>query len=239
MNIPQFTAQASLYRTSNRYRSSVAKFDGSPFTQSVIPALNDVDRANCDGCEQKCNNDYAVCARDAVIGWTAGLLGCAFSGPLYPICASAASGAYAIAIGVCSGVFGACEISCNSPGRSSCCPVFCELGHCCSHGETCVPHGCCPSNQVVCGGECCGVGESCCGDTCCPPNYYCIDEGFCSEFPSAIPFGNPPPPPPPPVSKCSDFGLAPCGSHCCYAGLQCCGVDKFTGQPDCRTSCVH
>ena len=38
MSIPEFTAQASLYRTSNRYRSSGSEFSGLPPTQSVVAA---------------------------------------------------------------------------------------------------------------------------------------------------------------------------------------------------------
>src|SRR6478735_3902246 len=36
MNIPRFTAQASLYKTNNRYRSSRSAFDDSRTTQTVI-----------------------------------------------------------------------------------------------------------------------------------------------------------------------------------------------------------
>jgi hypothetical protein len=39
MNIPNFTAQASLYRASHSYRSSGSEFDGSLSAQSVFPAF--------------------------------------------------------------------------------------------------------------------------------------------------------------------------------------------------------
>lgn len=236
MNIPQFTAQASLYRTSNSYRSSVDKFGGSIQAQSVVAALTYDDTVKCSACENKCNEQGADCVAVAVVTWGLGLAGCAAFGPFAPACAIPVTIAYGLAIGVCTAKLGACRTICNLPGEA-CCPVFCELGHCCSEGETCIPHGCCPGGQAVCGGNCCNVGETCCGSTCCPSHYYCIDGNFCSQYPSAIPFGNPPPPPPPPDNGCMLFGGVQCGSKCCYGGLQCCGV--FNGQPDCRTSCLR
>lgn len=230
MSIPEFTAEASLYRTNNRYRSSSAEFGGTIAFQSVVAALTYDDTVNCGACENRCNNAAADCTAVAVATWTAGLAGCAIFGPFAPACAIPVTGAYALANAVCLGKLAACRaLNCYSPG-SSCCPVFCELGHCCSHGETCMPQGCCPSNQIVCGGECCGLGESCCGDTCCPPNYFCRD-GFCSEFPSDFlpPNGDPPKPP---INNCI-FGGEPCGRKCCSPGLQCCN------DGECRVSCIN
>ncbi len=231
MSIPEFTAEASLYKTSNRYRSSSAEFGGTVASQSVVAALTHDDTVNCESCENRCNVTAAECTGIAVAAWTAGLAVCAVTGPFAPVCAIPVTGAYALANAGCLGKLAACRaINCDSPG-SPCCPVFCELGHCCSHGETCMPQGCCPSNQIVCGGECCGLGESCCGDTCCPPNYFCRDGGFCSEFPSDFLPPNSDPPKPP-INNCI-FGGEPCGRKCCPPGLQCCG------DGECRGSCIN
>jgi hypothetical protein len=245
MNIPEFTAQASLYRSSNHYQSSFIEFGGSVVAQTVVTALTHEDTVNCSACEGRCNDAYAECVGAATATWAVGLAGCAFTGPFYPACAAAASTAYAIADAVCVGKLAACHAAnCDSPG-SPCCPVSCEFGHCCSHGETCTPLGCCPSNQVVCGGDCCGVGSKCCGDKCCPSHFYCLDGNFCSEYPNNIPFGNPPPPKNP--SDMGTFrqtkrarecprGSAHCGNECCPPNLQCCALGN--GRLGCRDTCL-
>jgi hypothetical protein len=233
MNLPAFTAEFSLYRSRNSYRVATAPDISIP-AQSVVPALTYEDNVNCARCENKCNEQSAECAGYATASWLAGLLGCAVSGPLYPICAGGVTTAYATANAICIGKLAFCHAVCNASGES-CCPVFCG-GHCCSKGETCLPDGCCPSNRQVCGGECCPNGYSCCGDTCCPPSAFCRDDGngkFCSDVPGNLPST---PSPPPPPNNCL-FGGAPCGSKCCPPGLECCGV--FNGQPDCRTSCLR
>lgn len=237
MNIPEFTAQASLYRTSNGYRSYGSDFGVSPPAQSVVAAQSGERFAECDACEKGCFKTYSICLASASAGYAIAAAGCValVFPPAIGICEGVAAGVYAGAAATCLATAYGCLGFCHLPGQE-CCPVFCELGHCCSEGETCVPHGCCPRDQVVCDGKCCGAGESCCGDTCCPPNYYCRDGGFCSEFPSDLlpPPGTPPPPPP--VNHCL-LGGAPCGNKCCPPGLECCGL--FNGQPDCKTSCLH
>ena len=246
MSVPEFTAQASLYRTSRHYRSSGSGSNGSPSAQSVVAALTFEDTVNCEACENKCNDSTLACTEDAAAIWTLGLAFCAASGPFAPICAIPVTSAYALANLYCWGKNAACKvINCNSPG-SPCCPVSCELGHCCSRGETCMPHGCCPINQVVCGGECCRVGDSCCGDTCCPPNYFCRD-GFCSDVPSPLagpkdtsprePRGRSPDPRIYDKYVTCGVGQTPCGGRCCPPGLQCCYDDPYHTGGVCRDFC--
>jgi hypothetical protein len=250
MNLPQFNAEASMYRTGNRYRSSAVVFGGSLSTQSVTPALTYEDTVNCERCENKCNDQTAECAGYAVATWTAGLAACALSGPLYPICAAGVSSAYALAEAGCAVKLAICSGICNAPGES-CCPVSCGLGHCCSTGETCLADGCCPSGQQVCGGTCCAPGASCCGGKCCAPGASCC-AGTCCQ--AGVPcgadggcahFGGGPPPPPPKFA-CAP-GRAPCGfpdatgviRTCCPPGLLCCGYSAQFG-PDCKAgTCIH
>lgn len=235
MKIPEFTATASLYSTSNRYRSSGSEFAGSAPAQSVVAAYfpGPETQAKCNRCSEIALRNFGICI-------ATGAVGCIASGPFYPICAG--------------GVLAGCDLGLLSQEAAcaydDCCPKICGTPNpfdpgegCCDNNETCVDRydpnsrqGCCPSDQSVCGGKCCAKGYSCCGDTCCPPNYFCRDGGFCSEFPSDLlpPPGTPPPPPPP--NNCI-FGGAPCGTKCCPLGLECCGV--FQGQPDCKTSCLH
>ena len=243
INMPGFSAEVTLYRTRNRYRSSGSALDSAISAQSVVPALTFEDTENCTRCENKCNDQGAQCAGYAVGTWLLALASCAATGPGYPICASAASSAYALAEAACAGKTAACNAICNAPGES-CCPVFCGPGHCCSTGETCFLDGCCPSDRQVCGGECCAQGASCCvgaccgpedhccGNACCPANVPCGADGFCAGFGHG-------PPPPPPDNGCYLFaGGSPCGKKCCYGGLQCCSYSDEFG-PDCRTSCIH
>ncbi len=241
MSLPRFTADHSLYRSGNSYHSYGAEQDLAISLQSVVPTLTFEDTANCSRCENKCNEQSAECVGTAVAAWMIGLVGCAFSGPFYPICASGVSAAYATAVGVCTAKLAACHAVCNLPGES-CCPQFCELGHCCSRGETCMPNGCCPSDRQVCGAECCPQGasccdgaccgpeEHCCGNACCPANVPCGTDGLCAGFTTT-------PPPPPPANNCI-FGGAPCGPKCCPPGLQCCSYSPEFGA-DCKTSCLH
>jgi hypothetical protein len=235
MSIPEFTAEASLYRTTNRYRSSGSEFDGSIADQSVVAAYfpGTATQAKCNRCSEIALRNYGVC-----LG--IGAIGCIASGPAYPICAG-------IALEGCNLELLGAQALC---AYDDCCPKICGTPNpfdpgegCCDANEQCVDRydpnsrqGCCPSDQSVCAGKCCAKGESCCGDTCCPPNYFCRDGGFCSEFPSDLlpPPGTPGPPPP--INNCI-FGGEPCQGKCCPPGLVCCGGSP--GQPDCKTSCLR
>lgn len=205
MNLPGFTAQASLYRTSNRYRSSGSEFSGLPSTQSVVAAYHPgpSTQQRCNMCLQSCafERDSCLSFVDTWISWwnlPVALL-------LYADCIDQAAD---------------CRDQCANPPLGACCPKTCG-----------------PLNPSEPGEGCCDTGDSCCGGTCCPPNLVCYDGGICSEPPPPG-FPTTPPLPPPPVNKCNLFeGGTPCGSKCCYGGLQCCGF--FAGQPDCRTSCLH
>ncbi len=231
MNIPEFTAEASLYRTSNSYRSSGSEFDGSPTTQSVVAAY-----FPGPGTRGKCNECLESCAKGSV---TCNLL--ALGTIWYPPAAAAAFTACFTGAYVCSGL-------CLAPVIGKCCPKVCgfpnpfEPGEgCCDKDENCVDRydpnsrqGCCPSDQRVCGGRCCAKGDSCCGDTCCPSNYFCRD-GFCSQFPGPL-FGpgklKPKPPPYNPLTDLCPIGGVPCNGVCCPLGYECCG------SLGCRRDCV-
>src|SRR6476620_12455766 len=68
MSLPAYTAQASLYRTSNRYRSSVAEFSGSVPAQSVVAAYipGPETQNRCKGCTDACD-----LVNDACLSWVA------------------------------------------------------------------------------------------------------------------------------------------------------------------------
>lgn len=255
MNIPAFTAQATLYRARNHYRSSVADFGGLTADQSVVAAYipGSDTQQRCSDCLQTYEVLRGICL--VKTGWmvasSCGLtglftlgLGCAAAIALGATQAASCEAQYLIGEGICHIPGGAGSFS----GR--CCPKVCGIhtpeiagSGCCDHGETCkglgmrdnTRDGCCPVGRD-CGSVCCAPGEKCCGEICCPSNYYCLDSRSCSENPGT--FANTPPPTPP-DSGCYFFaGGSPCGSKCCYGGLQCCGVDK-TGQPICQESCLR
>jgi hypothetical protein len=216
MNIPEFTAQASLYRTSNRYRSSGSEFGDLGPGASVLPAYypGPAAQAACNNCLNSAVDDYLKCI--ASEGFPASLIYCTLKAWWDG---------------------GSCVVDDCCPKRCGP-PDFFDLAGsgCCDKDENCVDqndansrHGCCPSDQRVCAGKCCAKGESCCGDTCCPPGWFCT-AGVCSQF---LPFGPPPPPPPPPrfCKTASDCGL---GLQCCPAGA---GPAGDLGV--CQPVCIH
>jgi hypothetical protein len=244
MNLPEFTAQASLYRTSNRYRSSGAECDGSMPAQSVVAAYipGPETQNRCSGCTAWCVAARNICLVKVAKGVLEGCSGTLGFGCL------AAIGWGVVQTGGCYAHYAECFGLCHIPSadeldwKSPCCPKVCGIhipgiagSGCCDRGEACVgpgaPNtrdGCCPVGQY-CGGNCCATGTSCCGDKCCPAGFSCIG-GLCTTgFPTT-------PPPPPPDDSCI-FGGVKCGTKCCPPGLVCCGV--FQGQPDCKTSCLH
>lgn len=250
MNIPQFTAQASLYRPSRRYWSSGSEPKGSPSAQSVVTAYvpGPGTQHDCSACLETCAKTLTLCSA-AAAGVAVG--GCALSLFTFGIsCAGAAALAGTILEG-CVASAAACTGYCAIPVVGPCCPKPCGFPGptgegCCDADEHCVDqsdpnsrYGCCPSDQSVCGGNCCAKGESCCGDTCCPPNYFCRDGRFCSEYPSDL---LPPPGTPPskkdfsPHSTYCAVGQTPCGDQCCPPGLECC-YDVWPYSGVCRTSC--
>jgi hypothetical protein len=235
MNLPGFTAQVSLYRTSNRYRSCGSEGDGSPATQSIVAAYYPGQRTQerCSDCLEGCAKGSASCNALALATiW-------------FPPAAAAAFAACATGAAICLGW-------CAAPFIGSCCPKVCgfpnplEPGEgCCDENEQCVDRydpnsrqGCCPSDQSVCSGKCCAKGDTCCGGSCCPSNFHCLD-GFCSQYPARSLWPEdwkPPRPPDRPINYCRT-GYEPCGGTCCPPGLQCCSVGG--GRVACMTNCLH
>ena len=237
MAIPGFAAQASLYQTTRRYRSTgFARSEGMS-GPSIMPAYfpGPSTQANCNRCNEIATRNFGGCL---AIGATGCGLGCIAAGPFYPACFAACMG----------GTLGTCNVNLlREVGMcllDDCCPKRCgppdlfDLAGsgCCDEGERCVDQrdpnsrqGCCPSDQNVCGGRCCAPGERCCGEDCCPPHFHCID-GVCTQYPS---FGRGGPPAPPRRFDYCLFGHEPCMGKCCPPGLQCCPPWG------CMTSCLH
>jgi hypothetical protein len=249
MRIPEFTAQSSLYWSRNHYRSFVADAGGLTANQSVVAAYipGPDTQQRCGDCLHNYKLLRTICLAKTAVEVLEGCVGSLGFGCGAAIAwgyqqAAACEEGYLIGFGLCHIPGGLGELS------GPCCPKVCGVhtpgsagSGCCDHGETCkglgvrenTRDGCCPVGRD-CGSVCCAAGEKCCGEICCPSNNFCLDSKTCSEFGT---FPNTPPPPPP-ESGCYLFaGGTPCGSKCCYGGLQCCGVDK-NGQPICKTSCI-
>jgi hypothetical protein len=252
MSLPAFSAQASLYSSSRRYRSSITESDAkSSSGHSIVPAYmpGPATQHDCGVCTGLCDKEIEGCAILVAAAVSAVCIGTLGFG-----CPGAVAAGEAVLV-ACAEAYAACIGYCNIPGwvpvvGGYCCPKICGFPNplegsgsgCCDLGENCVNQddpnsrqGCCPSDQLVCGGNCCAKGERCCGDTCCPPDYYCVGGNYCSQYPTGnVPFGNPPPPPPP-ADNCI-FGGEPCGPKCCPPGTHCCNYSVEFG-PECRTSC--
>lgn len=213
MNIPEFTAQASLYRTSNSYRSLA--FDRASLQRTVL-----VPQLGGPGFE-----GYGNCISDCIDTKQ-------YYNPklTYEEAGQACAGACRDPGGTSPGPRVGYGPSCGNSPPDSCAN---KRAVCCAFT---------PGFPFTCAGICEVYYDICLEDSrreCLIARHGPLTGGssypLTVEFPSAIPFGNPPPPPPP-VNNCI-FGGAPCGTKCCLPGLECCGV--FNGQPDCKTSCLH
>lgn len=215
MRMPNFTAQASLYRSSRHYRGSATSLGGSLPGESIALAYypGPATQAACQRCVGNCLKEFGIESALIAAGVTAGCLtivGCPAAVAAGAEAQLGADARLASCIGICE-FPGLPGVPLWPPG-GDCCPKLCgALGPfdpgsgCCDLGEACVDqndpnsrNGCCPSDQSVCDGSCCARGERCCGDTCCPPDWFCLDGGVCTQYPPLGPPGPPPPPPPPP-----------------------------------------
>lgn len=258
MNIPGFNAEASIYRTSGRYRSSGLGGGDASAGGAIFPAYypGADTQARCNNCMTGCVEKFEYCL---AVGAGGCAFGCIATGPLYPACYAACMGGV---LGSCDAGLLGCEfLTCAAPrpelfgweplGESPCCPKVCGFLNplvpgegCCDKGEHCVDRfdpnarqGCCPSDQSVCGGKCCAKGDRCCGNECCPAGWFC-DNGFCTQ---SMPFlGGPPPKPlkPSPGSGLFDCarGWTHCKDKCCPPGLHCCV--QVGGTTSCQADCL-
>lgn len=229
MKVPGFSAQASLYASSNQYRSSPAA-DGSALPQSVVAAYipGPQTQHDCSVCTDACAVPRDVCLAKVAVTVAEACVASLFFG-----CGAAVALGY-IQTASCYSAYEACLGYCNIPGglgpfSGPCCPKVCGPPNplegsgtgCCDHGEVCVGEDS-PNSRD----GCCPVGRFCGGNTCCSPDHTCV-EGVCVGF---APFGNGSPPPPPPINNCI-FGGEPCGRKCCFGGFECC---NDPGGPTCR-----
>jgi hypothetical protein len=161
MNMPGFTAGASLYRSRNTYRGATVESSASLPADSIVLAQRDLNPENSDDCIQ-CN---LTCFE------------------AYVVCLAAAGGLGSL---LCIPAGWACSAACKRVG-GPCCPQDCG-DYCCYRGDHCSDYGCCPAESAVCGGRCCGKDSYCCGSEgseCC--YYYPPFGGGTGEAPPTPP----------------------------------------------------
>jgi hypothetical protein len=91
MNIPGFTAEASLYKTSGSYRSTGSEFGDLRSGEAIVPAYfpGSATQARCNRCLEIATRNFAGCL---ATGSAACGLTCIASGPGYPVCFAACEG---------------------------------------------------------------------------------------------------------------------------------------------------
>jgi hypothetical protein len=157
MNVPGFTAEASIYRSRRHYQS--ARMLGVDSTSYINPAQLTPPISSC-----PCPPGWSDCFPDSTCasGSARRRLNCDCS--LEPK-------------QCCPGGFGWTNCGDHScpPGTTcsalGCCPPDCDINcgdHFCPPGTTCSGPGCCPP-------DCCPAGAYACsdGDGCCPDGWYC------------------------------------------------------------------
>ena len=173
MSVPGFTAECSLYRTSQHYRMGAG----------AVPMDNGVHLADScmDDCMAECNGDAATCRFECR----------AQCGPRPPACQPG----YQWCFGT-SGHRTCC------PESTDCCvhhawPSLRELLSCCEAGKGCCGRGgcfdprlqqCtqggirdCPSDREFCGGTCCAIGEVCTPQGCTRQNRFVMASAALQE----------------------------------------------------------
>jgi len=248
MNMPGFTAEASVYKTSKHYRASVSVLSTS-VPEIIVPVYypSPKTRSDCNTCLEDCVTGSIECDAAAA----AILAGCIFP----PLCPGAVAAAGAALLG-CQTAFLTCAGICDA---TKCCPKLCGTPNpfdpgsgCCDSGETCVDqndpnsrNGCCPSGQSVCDGKCCPSGETCCGDACCPTSsgYTCQQGVCCPPGYSTVCNGECCPGVCDQNGNCCEDPNRLCGGECCRLGERClptlgvcCLEDKICGSVCCGTN---
>jgi hypothetical protein len=189
MNIPKFTAEASLYRTSRYYRMT-ATFDDAYGT--MYPAFSITDFV-------KISSDFLDLHHPVPIAWVKTWACCRNCLASFP-CADEScrrQRLFSCTRKCDAELTGGCDtkVWCP-PGIAACNGVCCEPGEVCTLDGcsppnrvcndriclgTCLPGGfCCPPDRIVCGGRCCRPGKFCCrGGICCPDGTQCCGGGCC------------------------------------------------------------
>jgi len=211
LNIPEFTADLSLYPSEGHYRTTgmIFEFQGDISANAcaesklgivtgrdslIIPMSQPGHKTDvsgpCRGCEAECLATWELGCNAAVAAGCAGFLAVPFAGPgLY-------AGCVAVGAAGCAAGHANCVRGCKNVG-GACCPVACGPS-CCGPLETCLD---------AAEGLCCSPGTL----PCLGPQASCYDPKTEKCLPSGVgcPFGQ------------------ECGNNCCGPYATC--VDQNTG----------
>jgi hypothetical protein len=180
MNIPGFSAETSLYKTSRHYRS-IGKFNQADGTVYPALSINDLVKFSPDfyfdrqGWRDIVSGDISIrgCCRDCLSSFPCAdescrrqrLFDCNRKCNAETIGGCGCPPGRAVCEGLCCGQGEVCTLDGCSPPNQVCNNRRC-LGRC-------LPEGCCPLGQVVCNNHCCERGWSCTSEGCCPPGVCC------------------------------------------------------------------
>src|SRR5664279_3385609 len=146
MNLPAFTAQASLYRTSNRYHSVVEFYDSAIPAESLVAAYLPGPQTlhDCGVCTDQCARIRNICLAEVAASVAEGCLLSLGFGCGAAILAGIGPAAHCVeGFAICLGY---CNIPGDTPFSGPCCPKICGLPNplegsgsgCCDLGEGCV-----------------------------------------------------------------------------------------------------
>jgi hypothetical protein len=219
MNIPQFTAQASLYKSSGHYRM-IGRFDQGDGTIYPTLSINDFVKSSLTLSDLEAKSSlFAYLDQISPISVRGCCRQCLQSIP----CADESCRRQRLYY---------CSSKCNAEGIGGCdCPPgrrVCE-GLCCGPGEVCTLDGCSPPNQVCNNhGGCLG---QCLPEGCCPPdrivcNNHCCELGVraCASDGNCV--------------GCGGEGQLPCAGMTCQGDLHL-NIDMLSNRLLCTSSCGH
>jgi hypothetical protein len=205
MNLPGFSADTSLYKTSNHY-SMIANFGRA--SESINPVLSLKEFVEISphylsfgpivAIEQNSYVTARACCRNCMN------FPCADEQCRRQRLFHCTSKCKADVIGGCGCPTGraVCEGVCCRPGEvctlDGCTdPAYACMNRRCGPGERCTPAGCCALGNAFCKDRCCPSGWTCSSEGCCPP-------GVCCES-----------------TPCSPGKFCCGGEVCCQNGAEC------------------
>jgi hypothetical protein len=172
MGIPNFTADASLYKSGRVYRAVSTSYSAS----TTINLADYVDRSCYTQCRETCDCSGLISGARAACGRECNNEcneSCTRPGeePPRPSAPPTRCGNIDCLPGQVCTIDGCCYPSKTCNNR--CLP---PLWSCCGSGF-------CEPGSLCCGGGCCPIGTYCCGDkVCCRPGTSCLDLGFAGTY---------------------------------------------------------
>ncbi len=239
MNMPGFTAQVSLSKTSQPYRAIAPNMFSTGdielmFHKTFVTELLDIPLyVYTINSPRLCEIRYEKCMEKCS----------SYKSPIVHGGGQWGEGIYDENLGVVGGRYqGYCRLQCEHRYNcgtdrvclwGECCPKEKVCGDvCCGQEEDCLKPGkCCPKSWL-CGDICCEYPSRCTIDGCCPPDRAACHNRCCGPGEKCT------------IEGCCPVGRAVCNNHCCNPGEDCinnaclpCGSSE--GQAPCADGTCH